>query len=71
MSVTDRGSHLVWDLESQDPSSFGQIDRLAVDPAVISRLVFSVDYVWISHTFAATFLVICYLRGAIDGEIHV
>jgi hypothetical protein len=68
MSVTEQGSQVVWDLESQDPATFGQTDRLVVDQAVISRLVFSVDYVWISHTFAATFLVICYLRGAIDGK---
>jgi len=48
MSVTEQGSQVVWDLESQDPVTFGQTDRLVVDQAVISRLVFSVDYVWIS-----------------------
>lgn len=68
MSATVSGAHMVWDLEAQDPASFGEQNEFQVDYAVVSRLMFSVDYAWISHTFAATFLAICYVRGAIDGE---
>ena len=39
------------------------IDRHATD-----QLKYAVDLTWISLTFATVFLILCYVRGVIDGE---
>jgi len=38
------------------------------DASAIKRLYYAVDSTWISQTFAVTFLVLCYVRGTIDGN---
>lgn len=56
----------VWSITSQDPTSFpdGLFD---VDPASLISLHHAVDSTWISHAFALTFIVLCYIRGTVDG----
>jgi hypothetical protein len=44
---------------------------LTISPIAISRFRFAVDSAWITHTFAAVFLVLCYTRGAIDDELNI
>ena len=39
-----------------------------LDAATIDRLVYSVDSTWISLSFAVIFLVICHVKGLVDGE---
>lgn len=34
----------------------------------VRRLYYAVDPIWISHTFAVIFLVLCYIRGVVDGK---
>jgi hypothetical protein len=67
LSLSAYGADFVWRLDSQSPSSFPD-GPFHADPGSIGRLYYAVDSTWISYTFAATFLVICYMRGIIDGR---
>lgn len=58
----------VWNLESQNTTSFPE-GPFSVDVAALNRLSYAVDSTWISHTFAVTFLVLCYIRGTVDGQM--
>jgi hypothetical protein len=59
----------VWNIDSQAVSTFPE-GPFFVDSAAVKRLYFAVDSTWISQTFAVTFLVLCYVRGTIDGKSH-
>jgi hypothetical protein len=41
-----------------------------IDEVAIGRFRFAVDSAWITHSFAAVFLVLCYTRGAIDDDLQ-
>ncbi|KAJ5081018.1 hypothetical protein N7456_013728 [Penicillium angulare] len=70
LSLSSYGADYVWRLDSQNPSSFPD-GPLHADPESISRLYYAVDSTWISYTFAATFLIICYMRGIIDENLQI
>lgn len=57
----------VWTLDSQQPASFPN-GYFSVDKASIERMRFAVDSAWVGHAFAATFLVLCYVKRVISGE---
>jgi hypothetical protein len=67
LSLSANGSKYVWILDSQNRASFPN-GAFQVDIDAVRRLHYAVDSTWISHTFAVTFLVLCYIRGAIDGK---
>jgi len=56
----------VWNIDSQISETFpeGPFD---VDEDALKRLYYAVDSTWITHTFAVVFLVLCFIRGVIDG----
>ncbi|KAK5697999.1 hypothetical protein LTR97_006959 [Elasticomyces elasticus] len=35
------------------------------------RFGYAVDSAWISHTFAIAFLILCYIRGAVDDDLNI
>ena len=70
ISLSSYGPEYVWKLDSQAPLTFPD-GPFHADPEAIGRLYYAVDSTWISYTFAVTFLVICYMRGAIDGRFQV
>ncbi|RAO72892.1 uncharacterized protein BHQ10_008904 [Talaromyces amestolkiae] len=43
----------------------------AIDRTAVERISFSVDSSWVSHSFAAVFLVLCFARGAIDDDLNI
>lgn len=67
LSLSSDGEKNVWKLESQNQSSF-PTGPYQVDIVAVRRLYYAVDPIWISHTFAVIFLVLCYIRGAVDGK---
>lgn len=69
VSLSSHGPDYVWRLESQDTATF-PTGPLTVDIQALSRLYYAVDSTWISHTFAITFLVLCFVRGTVDGKSH-
>ncbi|OJJ46430.1 hypothetical protein ASPZODRAFT_1961849 [Penicilliopsis zonata CBS 506.65] len=69
VSLSTDGAH-VWRLASQDPASFPS-HAFQVDRAAVQQLCYAVDSTWISHTFAVTFLVLCYTRGVIDDNLQI
>ncbi|KAJ5634707.1 hypothetical protein N7528_002549 [Penicillium herquei] len=70
LSLSIHGARYVWSLDSQDMSTFPD-GPYHSDSDSISRLHYTVDSTWISHTFAVTFLVLCYLRGIVDDNLQV
>ncbi|EEA19474.1 conserved hypothetical protein [Talaromyces marneffei ATCC 18224] len=44
---------------------------LAANRTAVERISFSVDSSWVSHSFAAIFLVLCFARGAIDDDLNI
>jgi hypothetical protein len=66
LSLSSYGHDYVWGVESQSISTFPD-GPFYVDAAALKRLYYAVDSTWISHTFAVTFLILCYVRGTIDG----
>jgi hypothetical protein len=59
----------VSNFDSQDSDSFPS-GPFSVDLEACRRLSHAVDSTWISHTFAAAFLVLCYVRKVVDGKTH-
>lgn len=70
LSQSSYKAELVFSLDSQNPSTFPD-GAYHADRGSVSRLYYAVDSTWISHTFAITFLSLCYIRGIIDGETFV
>jgi hypothetical protein len=66
LSLSIFGAEYVWGLDTQDQSSFPS-GPFHADPDAMDWLFCAVDSTWISHTFAVTFLALCYIRGIIDG----
>ncbi|TVY41295.1 hypothetical protein LOCC1_G004267, partial [Lachnellula occidentalis] len=54
-----------WTRQSDSLASF-PLCPFTIDETALDRFRFSVDSSWITHSFAAVFLVLCYARGAID-----
>jgi hypothetical protein len=69
VSLSCHGESSVWGLESQDISSFPN-GPFRADASAVRRLYYAVDSIWVSHTFAVIFLVLCYIRGIVDGELN-
>jgi hypothetical protein len=69
MALSTSAPDKIWDLDSQDTDSFPS-GPFTEDLAACRRLSYAVDSTWISHTFAAAFLVLCYVRKVADGKIH-
>ncbi|KAH8895530.1 hypothetical protein GQ53DRAFT_804356 [Thozetella sp. PMI_491] len=44
---------------------------LTADRAAVESISFSVDSSWVSHSFAAMFLVLCFTRNAIDDNLNL
>ena len=53
---------------TQLPETFSPLDALRPDPTALETLIYTVDSAWISLSFAVTFLVLAYAKGAIEGE---
>lgn len=62
--------HRTWTIQPQSLASFPS-GELAVDEGGLAGFRFAVDSSWIAHSFAAVFLVLCYLRGVIDDELQI
>ncbi|ORY56910.1 uncharacterized protein BCR38DRAFT_528290 [Pseudomassariella vexata] len=69
-SLLTTASEYVWRLDSQNLSSFPD-GPFIVDQASRTSLHHAVDSTWVSHTFALTFLVLCYIRGTIDHDLRI
>ncbi|PWY83882.1 hypothetical protein BO94DRAFT_625431 [Aspergillus sclerotioniger CBS 115572] len=70
LSLSSNAADYIWRLDLPDCASLPE-GELEVDPAAVQRLRYAVDSTWISHTFAVTFLVLCYIRSVIDGDMQV
>ncbi|KZF19673.1 hypothetical protein L228DRAFT_285614 [Xylona heveae TC161] len=70
LSLSSYGAEYIWKLDSQNMSTFPD-GPFEIDSAAVKRLYYAVDSTWISHTFAVTFLVLCYVRGAIDDDLRI
>ncbi|KAL3455150.1 hypothetical protein BJX64DRAFT_298043 [Aspergillus heterothallicus] len=70
ISLSCMGEHYTAQLRSSDRSSF-PVGPLQADPEAVGRLRYAVDSTWISHTFAVTYLVFCYTKGAVDANLQV
>ena len=68
IALSTSAAKKVWDLDSQNTASFPS-EAFTADLAACKRLAYAVDSTWISHTFAAAFLVLCYVRKVVDGKI--
>ncbi|KAL3439916.1 hypothetical protein BJX65DRAFT_300813 [Aspergillus insuetus] len=68
ISLSTMGEHYIAQLRSSDASSF-PVGSFEADLEAVRRLRYAVDSTWISHTFAVTYLVLCYTRGTVDGTI--
>ncbi|CZR61477.1 uncharacterized protein PAC_11373 [Phialocephala subalpina] len=60
----------LWHSQCQSLTSFPS-GPFTIDEEAIGRFRFAVDSAWITHSFAAVFLVLCYTRGAIDDELQI
>jgi hypothetical protein len=69
MALSNSAPEKIWDLDSQNADSFPP-GYYTENLAACKRLSYAVDSTWISHTFAAAFLVLCYVRKVIDGTVH-
>jgi hypothetical protein len=69
MALSTSAPDSIWDLDSQNTDSFPS-GSFTEDLAACRRLSYAVDSTWISHTFAAAFLVLCYVRKVVDGSTH-
>ena len=67
ISLSSSGADYVWSLESQNIATFPE-GPFSADNAALQRLYYAVDSTWISHTFAVTFLVLCYVKGVVSGK---
>ncbi|KAH8895328.1 hypothetical protein GQ53DRAFT_49766 [Thozetella sp. PMI_491] len=70
ISLSVGADRVVWGLTARDPSSY-PAGPFKVDPAARFSLHHAIDTTWISHTFALTFLVLCYIRNTIDEDLRI
>ncbi|KAL2824975.1 hypothetical protein BJY01DRAFT_163402 [Aspergillus pseudoustus] len=70
ISLSCAGEHYTAQLQSSDQSSFPR-GQFQADPEAVGRLRYAVDSTWISHTFAVTYLVFCYTKGAVDENLQI
>lgn len=70
LEITSCGEKYVHQVKSQDPSSLPS-GVLCADEDACEHFQFAVDSTWISHTFAVFFLLLCFVRGVIDGTIRM
>lgn len=70
LALADTGGTAVWCLQSQDATTFPP-GPFEVDTEALDKIYYAVDSTWISHTFAVTFLALCYVRGVVDGELQM
>lgn len=67
LSISTLSFKSIVNLDCRDSSTVPK-HALVIDPEARKSLHHAVDSTWISHTFAITFLVLCYLRNIIDGK---
>ncbi len=65
-SLSAGAASTVWHLSSQDPSTYPH-GPFTIDYQTRCSLYHAVDSIWISHAFALVFIVLCYVRGRING----
>jgi len=70
MALSTSTPQAIWDLDSQNTDSFPS-GSFTEDLVACKRLSYAVDSTWISHTFAAAFLVLCYVRKVIDDDLGI
>ncbi|ORY35344.1 hypothetical protein BCR39DRAFT_584987 [Naematelia encephala] len=70
ISLSSYGSSYVWTVSMDNEASW-PLGPWSPDAEAVARLYFAVDSAWISHTFAVTFLVLCYIRGTVDDNLHI
>ncbi|OQV09778.1 Fungal Zn2-Cys6 binuclear cluster domain-containing protein [Cladophialophora immunda] len=68
--VSTLGHDYVWRISSQDASTV-PAERFVVDQTTLERLSYAVDSMWVSYTFAVTFLAFCYVKGLVDDELRL
>jgi len=66
-SLSEDANKFVWELDSQSTQSLPD-GAFLVDRVAVGRLCYAVDSTWISHAFSVMFIVLCYVRGTIDGK---
>lgn len=66
-SLSNETNTQTWPSQSHSLPAF-PLCPFTVDMVALGKFRFSVDSSWITHSFAAVFLVLCYTRGAIDGK---
>lgn len=69
-SLSEHANKHVWKLVSQSTQSFPD-GAFLVDTVAVGRLFYAVDSTWISHAFSVMFIVLCYVRGTIDGKRNI
>ncbi|TVY84479.1 hypothetical protein LSUE1_G000773 [Lachnellula suecica] len=69
-ALANETSTLTWPAQSQSLPAFPD-EIFTIDMAALGRFRFAVDSSWITHSFAAVFLVLCYTRGVIDDELRI
>ncbi|PQE14239.1 C6 finger domain protein [Rutstroemia sp. NJR-2017a BVV2] len=67
-AISEQSSWSTW-----PPTSISSLTRTAftISEDALFRFRFAVDSAWITHSFAAVFLVLCYARKAIDDELQI
>ncbi|KAK3110968.1 hypothetical protein LTR53_014222 [Teratosphaeriaceae sp. CCFEE 6253] len=67
LSLSGAGS----DLSNATKAPYKPSEPLVLDKSTVQRLAYAVDSAWISHTFAIAFLVLAYIRGAVDEDLNI
>ncbi|EED13760.1 C6 finger domain protein, putative [Talaromyces stipitatus ATCC 10500] len=69
LALSGQSTWATWSTHSSIP--FIPSAPLTVNRIAVERISFSVDSSWVSHSFAAVFLVLCFARGAIDDDLNI
>lgn len=69
LALSTIAPEVTWNVSSQDTAAL-RTGAFSADVAACKRLLYAVDSTWISMTFATAFLVLCYVRQAINGKLE-
>ncbi|KAI0470545.1 hypothetical protein GGR56DRAFT_668055 [Xylariaceae sp. FL0804] len=69
-ALSEQSSWQTWPTRAAALSRFPDA-ALTPDPDALRRFSYSVDSSWITHSFAAVFLVFCYTRGLVDEDLKI
>ncbi|KAK3632733.1 hypothetical protein LTR56_016203 [Elasticomyces elasticus] len=70
LSLSDVGTELLQQ-QAATQTLYQPSGPLKVANTATIRLGYAVDSAWISHTFAIAFLILCYIRGAVDDDLNI